>query len=117
MVYKSPNPTLTKTPPSEPTYAPYNPENLLKPLAFENFEITITPDGITSPDTERILKIDDVVLILNKDVVTHNVVIQGKTYTISPNEVYAHKASVRGTLNLEILGVQSSNTTFTFTVQ
>jgi len=97
-------PTLTKTAPT--TTAPN-----------QNFEIMITPDGISAADTKRILNVDDVVLISNKDTVAHNIVIQDVTYTVSPNEIYAHKTSTRGTLKLVIVGAQGTNTTLTFTVR
>ncbi len=109
--------TATSSKSADLKVSPYLPQSFSSPLPFQDFEILITKDGITSPPLPPSLHIDDVVSIFNTDTVAHQVIIQEKSYSLSPNEVHGYKISKKDILKIEILDKGKPNRTFSFLIK
>lgn len=100
-----------------PTNVPYRPSDSLTLEAYQNVEITITGEGVMAPDTARSLKLDDVLLIFNKDLVARTIKIQGKSISLAPNEVHVYKVFSKDIVTLEVTDSAGLSKAFTFIVQ
>ncbi len=101
----------------QPTNAPYRPNSILTPLAFENIQIDITETGPTTKSVKSVIHKDDVIVIINKDIASHTIRIQSKSYEVAPMEAFAYKVTTKEKVTIEILSTNGTSKVFAYIVQ